>query len=216
MLITRNCLYCGKEFQRKISTKALVAGRGKYCSLECADKGRVGLKRSQEFRTLISELRRNRPKERVQLSCLTCGSIIEESLAHAKRGRKYCSVECHAKSRMGVPFTQERKDNISRAKQTVSHPNSPEWQKGLSVVNNLIRNSRDTHTWRDAILKRDEYQCGFCGKVGGKLQADHILPFSLYPEKRFDVDNGQTLCKECHKFKTGIDRYFYDNYSTRL
>lgn len=37
----------------------------------------------------------------------------------------------------------------------------------------------------------------FCGKRGGKLVADHIKPFFLYPELRFEISNGRTICKDC-------------------
>ena len=52
--------------------------------------------------------------------------------------------------------------------------------------------------WREAVLKRDKYTCQYCGKVGGKLNVHHIKPFSLYPDDRFNIDNGITLCKQCH------------------
>lgn len=56
--------------------------------------------------------------------------------------------------------------------------------------------------WRAAVLKRDGYKCIIClrGKPAVKiLQADHIFSWSKYPDKRFDVDNGRTLCVYHHK-----------------
>ena len=34
---------------------------------------------------------------------------------------------------------------------------------------------------------------------GNKLEADHIKSFSICPEGRLDINNGRTLCEECHK-----------------
>lgn len=54
--------------------------------------------------------------------------------------------------------------------------------------------------WRAAVLKKDNYRCVVCGRGRpARLQADHIHSWCRYPELRFSVDNGQTLCIPCHK-----------------
>ena len=58
--------------------------------------------------------------------------------------------------------------------------------------------------WRDKVYARDDYTYQDCGDRNGKgksvyLTAHHIKPLALYPELRFDVSNGQTLCLECHR-----------------
>src|SRR3990167_7133769 len=74
------------------------------------------------------------------------------------------------------------------------------WKGGITPINTRIRGSREYKLWRKAVFERDNYLCIWGGKKhGNKLHADHIKPFSLYPELRFAIDNGRTLCVDCHR-----------------
>ena len=59
------------------------------------------------------------------------------------------------------------------------------------------RNSWRYRSWRKMVIKRDDYTCQKCGSTK-HLQAHHIQEWKYYPELRYEVDNGQTLCKFCH------------------
>ena len=61
-----------------------------------------------------------------------------------------------------------------------------------------LRNSPEYFKWRKAVYKRDGWTCVNCGYTGNNLHAHHIKSFSKHPKLRFDVNNGETLCRECH------------------
>src|SRR3990172_315776 len=73
------------------------------------------------------------------------------------------------------------------------------WKGGITPVNNKIRQSIFYKNWRKAVFERDDYTCQHCKIKGGILHADHIKPFYLYLELRFELSNGRTLCQECHR-----------------
>lgn len=81
----------------------------------------------------------------------------------------------------------------------VSGDKNVNWKGGITPINKAIRESSQYAIWRKSVFERDGYTCVECKKIGGFLQADHIKPFCLYPSLRFDINNGRTLCKPCHK-----------------
>ena len=81
----------------------------------------------------------------------------------------------------------------------MSGENNPAWKGGLSKIGQLLRNTPEYAEWRKNVFQRDKYICRLCGKKSSKIIADHILPFSLFPEERLEVHNGQTLCYQCNK-----------------
>lgn len=78
------------------------------------------------------------------------------------------------------------------------------WKGGITPINIKIRGSVEYKLWRKSVFERDDYTCVWCGIKSVKgafvlLQADHIKPFAYFPELRFAIDNGRTLCVPCHK-----------------
>ena len=61
-------------------------------------------------------------------------------------------------------------------------------------VNN--RQSGKAITWAKKIKQRGK--CEICGTTEN-LVAHHIIPWAYSIAGRFDLDNGQCLCEECHK-----------------
>ena len=63
------------------------------------------------------------------------------------------------------------------------------------LMNNYKQTQSDNNNWKGG---KQEYSCLECGQRGGDKHAHHILSFSGYPEERFAVDNGITVCLPCH------------------
>ena len=75
---------------------------------------------------------------------------------------------------------------------------NPMWKGGITPISHLIRATRWYKEWRQSVYQRDSYTCQCCGYKGKDIVAHHCYPFSQYPEFRFEVNNGITLCRECH------------------
>lgn len=93
-----------------------------------------------------------------------------------------------------------------RLKNSIAHTgeNSPRWIKDRNLLKKSDDRSRDVANkeWRKQVKERDGYKC----KINnmwclGQIEVHHILPWRDYPESRYDVNNGITLCKYHHPRK---------------
>jgi 5-methylcytosine-specific restriction enzyme A len=69
-------------------------------------------------------------------------------------------------------------------------------------------NRNNSWYWvRKDVLRRDKYTCSICRKRLRKTQldVDHIISVQM-GGALFDKANLRTLCKECHKAKSQLDR----------
>lgn len=101
---------------------------------------------------------------------------------------------------------KRRPESIAKLKRYLTGRKRPEisgknchfWKGGVTPKNTLIRQSVEYKLWRTSVFTRDNFTCIWCGSKN-EIQADHIKPFASFPELRFSIDNGRTLCKPCHK-----------------
>jgi 5-methylcytosine-specific restriction endonuclease McrA len=101
------------------------------------------------------------------------------------------------KTSKGKKFSEEFKKRKSKLWKGNRNPN---WKGGITSENDQIRKSEEYKIWRDAVYKRDCFTCRICGnKCSSKnIVAHHLLSFSDYIHLRFAIDNGMTLCRNCH------------------
>lgn len=161
---------------------------------------------------------------RVLVSCTLCKKELH--IVPSRLGTfKYCSYSCLGKatlpgntSRMaGKKHSQETREKIRAANTGYKH--TPEaikkmslatrgkntgasnhmWKGGATQGNQKIRASVEYKDWRKAVFIRDDYTCQVCKVRGVELNADHIKRFAEYPELRFELSNGRTLCVPCHR-----------------
>lgn len=95
-------------------------------------------------------------------------------------------------------FEKGQKPWNTGIKSWVSGDKHPNWKGGITEEQQRARNSDEYAKWRIEVLRNNDFTCQRCGVRGGKLIAHHLKSFATFLKLRFDIDNGQTLCRKCH------------------
>lgn len=168
------CDNCGKEFQK--DRTQIQKWERHFCERKC----QIEFYQKEENKKTGEQS----PKySQVDKICEWCGKVFKSYKSTVSIVR-FCSIEC-------------RNNWQSEMMSGEKHYN---WRGGISGQRQLDMTRRQYRDWRRAVFQRDKYTCQLCGDCrGGNLRAHHIRMYSVFPELRYDVDNGITLCETCHK-----------------
>lgn len=130
-----------------------------------------------------------------------------QTRAHFPKGRKNPKLSTIKKSMYD-------KNEIKR----LFGKDNPSWKGGIYKLSRQIRFSRKYTEWRNLILNRDKSICQICYKYG--INVHHKIEFiniikefniksyedSLKCVELWDLNNGITLCKDCHDGIHGLKK----------
>ena len=174
---------CGK--QTNVVSNNLSNGHTKSCGCIGGSKYLVG-KRFGKL-TVTKQLKKRYFGSIVWECLCDCGSVTEVSTNALKQGStKSCGC-----FKLEVLEKQVGENNPNY------NPNLTDEER---LKNRYRMSDGDFRTWANLIKDRDNYTCQVCGdNKGGNLNAHHLNAWNAFPEQRFDLDNGVTLCTDCHK-----------------
>lgn len=106
-------------------------------------------------------------------------------------------------SRMGIKHKKgtKMKMSISRKGFNLGQKHY-RWNPDREAVRRDLRNDPVYKQWSRSVKNRDHWKCKINNEdCNGKVVAHHILSWAKFPELRYEVNNGITLCHAHHPTK---------------
>jgi hypothetical protein len=213
----KKCLVCRHIYQLRkgISTKG--KNSSKFCNRFC-----YSLYQKNHSNFWPPSQKGTTPWNKGRGVFQNCKNCKEEFyvIKSRKNIAKYCSRQCTSED-----FKKRTVSLEIRRKISDHSPNKGEncrfWRGGVSQVNkdfrNLFMQTVEYKFWRDSVFRRDNYTCKLCGDTkGGNLHSNHIKRFSDFPSLRLDVNNGITLCADCHMKRVTNHEIEFESYFVGL
>lgn len=209
------CDYCGKIFYRKwyvhkkIKEKEIIDKDACCDCCEIKANNSINKKYGNHKELYLAT---NQKRIKTNLSTYGVKNVFESpeiKLKIVNTNFKKYGVKCCQQNQEIRNKTQETcikkygvKNYIEIFKGKYIKENSPCWKGGIQY-SRVERATYEYTEWRNSIFKRDLYTCQKCHCKNGKgkyiqLNAHHKYNWNDFPEYRYDINNGITLCSKCH------------------
>lgn len=181
-MISLKCKTCGKEFSVRNYRKKTA----KFCNRKCVMPKDAGWNRGTKG--IMKPNMTSFKKGIVPWNKGTKG--IVKAWNKGIKGVLKANSGSFKKGERRSPATEFKKGSCGEL--------SLSWQGGKTQgqKKRMLQKYKD---WRIAVYKRDDFTCVVCGGVGRNLNAHHIKEWANFPGLRLDIDNGVTMCEDCHK-----------------
>jgi len=140
---------------------------------------------------------------------------IGSSASHVSKWLRRHGIEMRSTgSEKGHQRTTEKSRELQSKARRGKHlaSDNPNWRGGIPF-HDPDRNRFQAKVWVKAVKTRDGWKCVECASTE-RLHAHHIKRWRDYPDLRYDVSNGITLCYSCHERAHG--RGFKFRFGSRM